>query len=606
MCGIVGYIGRKEALPILETGLERLEYRGYDSVGIALLNNNRFNILKRKGRIANLKSLFRNRIEKGRVGIGHTRWATHGEVTDYNAHPHTDCKNEIAIVHNGIIENFRELKKDLKDIGHIFKSDTDSEVIAHLIEEFYKQCSLEKAVELALNRIKGSYALAITSLREPNKLIGAKLRSPLIVGISGHGYFLASDVPALLDYTKEVIFVNDGEMVILKDKSYEIVDLKGNLKQEPVQLIDWDISFAEKNGFPHFMLKEIHEQPQILENNINLRIKVNKIDLGIEPEFLKKFHKLTIVACGTAYHAAMVGQYLIEKIAKIPVRIETSSEFRYRKIPLKKDSFFIAISQSGETADTIASMELASKKGLKVLSIINVMGSTIARSSDLVIYTYAGPEIGVASTKTYLAQVLILHLLALELARINKTQDEDFIIEYINELKKIPFLAREILEEEKLDIKNLALSYANYSNFLYLGRGINYPSALEGALKLKEISYIHAEGYAGGEMKHGPIALIDENFPVIAICPESLTIEKMFSNILEIKARKGKVISIITEGNDEIKAVSDSYLSIPPMKEELTSFLVPILLQLFAYYLAVERGCDVDRPRNLAKSVTVE
>ncbi|MGE4357482.1 MAG: glutamine--fructose-6-phosphate transaminase (isomerizing), partial [Candidatus Omnitrophota bacterium] len=543
----------------------------------------------------------------GTRGLSHNRWATHGEVSEANAHPHIDCKGEIALVHNGIIENYHILKEQLVKEGHFFRSQTDTEVVVHLIEKYY-QGDLESAVRKALREIKGSYALGIISKREPDKLIGVRCGSPLIVGTGKSGNFIASDIPAILDYTNLVIYLNDYEMAVVKEDQVEIKDYSGRILKRRVNKIPWDISLAEKNGYPHFMLKEIHEQPFVISQICRRRISEEEIlleDMKIPPKDLKKFKKIFIVACGTAYHAGLVGKYIIEELVKIPVEVDTSSEFRYRGPLLDKDTLVLAISQSGETADTLACVKEAQKKeGIKIISICNVIGSSLARSSEGVIYTHAGPEIGVASTKAYTAQLAILYLFAFYLAKIKGRIKKEDLRKLLGEFREIPSKMESMLKEE--EIKEIAQRFFPANCFLYLARGKDYPNALEGALKLKEISYIHAEGYPAGEMKHGPIALIDENMPVVCIIARNKLYEKMLSNIQEVKARKGKVIALASQGDTIIKDYADEIIWLPEINEFFTPLITVIPLQLLAYYIAVFRGCDVDQPRNLAKSVTVE
>jgi len=609
MCGIIGYIGTKEAQPILLNGLRRLEYRGYDSAGITILSPDRalLGIRKLPGKVKQLEELLRNQPLEGFLGLGHSRWATHGLVNYENAHPHTDCSGEIAIVHNGIIENYHLLKERLIKEGHIFRSQTDTEVVAHLIEKYYQE-DLENAVRCALKEIKGSYALGIISSREPGKLIGCRCGSPLIVGVGKDGNFLASDIPAILDYTNLVIYLNDNEMAIITEKQIEIKDFEGRLLKRKVNRIEWDISLAEKNGYPHFMLKEIYEQPYVLNQICKRRLLEKEIlleEMQMENKELKNFKKIFIVACGTAYHAGLVGKYIIEELAGIPVEVDTSSEFRYRSVILDKKSLVLAISQSGETADTLACVREAKQKGIKVISICNVVGSSLTRDSDGVIYTQAGPEIGVASTKAYTAQLAILYLFAFYLAKIKGKIEDKKLGLLLEDFRNLSLHMEKILKEEK-EIKRIAQRFFKVDCFLYLARGRDFPNALEGALKLKEISYIHAEGYPAGEMKHGPIALIDENMPVVCIIPQSRLYEKMLSNLQEVKARKGKVIALATEGDEIIKKHADEIIWLPQVNELFTPLITVLPLQFLAYHIAVLRGCDVDQPRNLAKSVTVE
>ncbi len=607
MCGIVGYIGKKDALPILIEGLKQLEYRGYDSAGVCIVGKGAVKIAKRSGKMKDLVKIIK-KLGHSRIGIGHTRWATHGSPTNLNAHPHTDCTGDIAVVHNGIIENFHELKETLIREGHRFKSETDSEVIAHLIEEYYRG-DLEKAVLKAVRYLKGSFALGVVCSNEPDKLIGARRESPLIVGVGKGENFIASDVPAILKHTKRVIYIDDGEIVSLSKNRVKILDASGKKKKKQIDTIKWNVSSAQKSGFPHFMLKEIHEQPKVLKQIISSRIKgASEIVLdgiNISDAQIKKISNIIILACGTAYHAGMVGKYLIERFTKIPVTVDLSSEFRYRRSIVDKNTLVIAISQSGETADTLAAVKEAKKKGAKILSVCNVVGSSLARISDGVLYTYAGPEIGVASTKAYTAQLAILYLLSFYLAEKRELLRKRVKRFLIKEFKALPRILEKVLENKNY-IKKLAGKHLHYGSFLYLGRNLNFPTALEGALKLKEISYIPAEGYAAGEMKHGPIALIDEYRAVVCIAPDSSIYEKMVSNIQEICARKGKVIIVATEGDSEIKRLTKEVIYVPKTDELFSSIITVLPLQLLAYYIAVKRGCDVDQPRNLAKSVTVE
>jgi glucosamine--fructose-6-phosphate aminotransferase (isomerizing) len=611
MCGIVGYIGSRPAQDILLNGLKRLEYRGYDSSGMCLFLDKKQALSLRKlpGKIKGLETLLRKKPLSGTLGIAHTRWATHGAPNQVNAHPHLDCNGEIALVHNGIIENYLQLKSQLITQGHVFKSLTDTEVIVHLIEDLLVHNSLEEAVRKAVLKLEGSFALAVISQKNPDKLIGARSGSPLIVGVGDRENFLASDVPAILDSTKEVIFLEEREMAVLRRDGYTITDLEGReISRKPVR-ISWDITQAQKQGYRHFMLKEINEQPGIMENLLKMRLgseeRVVFEEQKIPEHIFKEIKNITIVACGTAYHAGLVGKYAIESLCAIPVNVDVSSEFRYRSLLLDDKTLVIAISQSGETADTLAGIREAKRYGAKVLSICNVLGSTLTRESDGVIYTHAGPEIGVASTKAYTAQVLTLYLLAFYLAGIRGVLSAEKIRAYLGELKKIPDQQAEILKKQN-SIASLARRHSHFGSFLYLGRNINFPSALEGALKLKEISYIPAEGYAAGEMKHGPIALIDEYRAVVCLVPQSQVYEKMISNIQEIRARQGKLIVVATVGDAKIKTQAREVVYVPKCHELFSPLLVALPLQLLAYHIAVKRGCDVDQPRNLAKSVTVE
>ncbi len=611
MCGIVGYIGKRPAQDILLNGLKRLEYRGYDSSGMAVIapSKNVLSLRKSPGKISALDKLLKSKSLDGITGIAHTRWATHGAPTQANAHPHVDCDNEIAIVHNGIIENYEILKTQLLKEGHLFSSQTDTEVIVHLIEKFYKDVPLEEAVCRALKLVTGSFAIAVISSREPDKLVGARSGSPLIVGIGKEENFLASDAPAILEYTKDIVFLEEGEVVILSGGDFRIVDLDGNKINRKPERLNWNIEQAQKQGYKHFMLKEINEQPKIIGNLINLRILKNGDIIfkgqNISTEKLKNIRNIFIVACGTAYHAGLVGKYVFESVSRMPTQIDVSSEFRYRDLLINKDTLVLAISQSGETADTLAGVRQARKFGASVFSICNVLGSTLTRESDVVMYTHAGPEIGVASTKAYTAQLVAIYLFALYLAKVRNIMPKEKIDRLIKELELIPKKQTEILKEQDA-IARVARRHSHLGSFLYLGRNINYPSALEGALKLKEISYIPAEGYAAGEMKHGPIALIDEYRAVVCISPASKIYEKMVSNIQEIHSRKGKIIAIATEGDNNIKDLTGEVIYVPRCDELFSPLLVVLPLQLLAYHISVKRGCDVDQPRNLAKSVTVE
>ncbi|MFA5150057.1 MAG: glutamine--fructose-6-phosphate transaminase (isomerizing) [Candidatus Omnitrophota bacterium] len=612
MCGIVGYIGDREAQPILLTGLKRLEYRGYDSSGIAVISpkKNSISVRKSPGKINALERLLKNKPLSGFVGIAHTRWATHGAPTRTNAHPHADCKGEIALVHNGIIENFEPLKAQLIKEGHTFRSQTDTEVIVHLIGKFYKNIPLEKAVCSALKMLVGSFAIGVISSREPAKLVGARSGSPLILGLGKNENFIASDAPAVLESTKDIVFLDENEVAILTKNNFRVTDLNGKSILKKSVRINWDIAKVQKSGFAHFMLKEINEQPQILENLMHSRVdrKTNRItfeEQDIPEGKLKNIKNIFIVACGTAYHAGLAGKYILESVCAIPAQIDVSSEFRYRDLLIGPDTLVMAISQSGETADTLAGVREAKKRGSSVISICNVLGSTLTRESDGIIYTHAGPEIGVASTKAYTAQLLALYLFAFYLARIRNILPPAKIRKYLLDLRRIP-KQQELILKEQNNIARLSRKHSHLGSFLYLGRGINYPSALEGALKLKEVSYIPAEGYAAGEMKHGPIALIDEYRAVVCIAPTSKVYEKMVSNIQEIRSRHGKIIAIASCGDQEVSELTREVIYIPQVDELFSPLLVALPLQLIAYHIATKRGCDVDQPRNLAKSVTVE
>lgn len=610
MCGIIGYIGEKEAQPILLNGLTRLEYRGYDSCGgVSYLNSRKsLSVRKLSGKVKTLEQLLKRRPLGGNVALGHCRWATHGAPNRVNAHPHLDCRGEIALVHNGIIENYAQLKKELIGKGHKFRSQTDTEVIAHLIEEFYRSRPLEEAVRKAVAKLEGSFAIGVMSKKEPGKLVGVRSGSPLIVGVGKNENFLASDVPALLDYTRDIIFLEEGEIVVLTKDGFKVTDFKGIEAPKKPARINWDNSCAQKQGYRHFMLKEIYEQPRVLRQILSSYIKGDVINFGdtpISPALLKTIDNIVIVACGTAYHAGLVGEYALEELARIPVTVDLSSEFRYRTPIIGKKTLVVAISQSGETADTLAAVKEARRRQAKVLSICNVVGSSLMRESDFVLHTLAGPEIGVASTKAYTAQLATLYLLAMHLARVRGKASPVLIRRLIKELRTIALKQEEFLQKGR-DVLKVARSYHRLGSFLYLGRRINYPSALEGALKLKEISYIPAEGYAAGEMKHGPIALIDEYRAVVCIAVDSDIYEKMVSNIQEIRARSGKVVAIASETNTHIKDYAQKTIYVPKTSELFSPLLVALPLQLLAYHIAVVRGCDVDQPRNLAKSVTVE
>ncbi|MFC1630165.1 glutamine--fructose-6-phosphate transaminase (isomerizing) [Patescibacteria group bacterium] len=610
MCGIVGYIGKNTDLGPGIEALKRLEYRGYDSAGIAVFNNGqrRIDSIKSVGRIRNIEEKFFQSKLQGYPYILHTRWSTHGEPNEINAHPHCDCKKNIYLVHNGIIENYKTLKENLQKEGHQFSSDTDTEVLAHLIEKFF-DTNLETAVRKALKLVEGTYGLAIISRDDPQKIVVARNSSPILIGLGEKEFIVASDPTAIIGRTKRVVYLDDKEVAVLTPEHFLITDLSQNHKQKAIEEINWDLTEAKKGGFPHFMLKEISETSEVVENALRGRL-IEKEGLtklgGLEgvQEKLKDIEKIIIVACGTAYYASLVGQYLIEEYAKIPTQVEYGSEFRYRNPVLNSKTAILAVSQSGETADTLASFREAKRRGVLTLGIVNSIGSSLAREVDAGIYNYAGPEIGVGSTKTFISQLTVLTLLALFLGR-QRQMSQVTGQRIVRELQILPKKVQQILSQAS-QVKELAKEYNTYNNFLFLGRKYNYPIALEGALKLKEITYIHAEGYGAGEMKHGPIALIDENFPTLAICPEDSVYEKVVSNMAEIKTRKGKIIALTTEGNKNIKDLADNVLYIPKTLEMLTPILSVIPLQLFAYYVGVLRGCDVDKPRNLAKTVTVE
>ncbi|MDP4187004.1 MAG: glutamine--fructose-6-phosphate transaminase (isomerizing) [Bacteroidota bacterium] len=611
MCGIVGYIGSRDAYPILIQGLKRLEYRGYDSSGIALLNNEP-HVYKRKGKVSDLEDFVAEKNISGNIGIAHTRWATHGEPNDVNAHPHVSENGHFIIVHNGIIENYSILKKKLIDRGYHFKSETDTEVLANLIEYIYikGKVTAEIAVRLALTKVVGAYGLAILCTDEPDKIIAARKGSPLVIGIGEGEYFIGSDATPIVEYTHSVIYLNDNDVAIIKKEELILKTLKNDKLTPKVQQINLEIEDLEKNGFDHFMMKEIFEQPRSILDTFRGRISSDQkeVHLGglyhVMPRLLEA-KRIIIVACGTSWHAGLVGEYLIEEFARIPVEVEYASEFRYRKPIILKDDVIIAISQSGETADTLAAIKLAKKYGALVLGICNVVGSSIPRETDAGVYTHAGPEIGVASTKAFTAQVTVLAMMALILGRKRNVLSQGDYVQLIRELSLIPEKAKKILASDEY-VKAIAKLFKDATNALYLGRGYLYPVALEGALKLKEISYIHAEGYPAAEMKHGPIALIDNKMPVVFIATKDSSYDKIVSNIQEVKARKGIIIAIVTEGDTVIKKLADHVIEVPESDMALAPLLAVIPLQLLSYHIAVMRGCNVDQPRNLAKSVTVE
>ena len=608
MCGIVGYTGFRSCSDILLKGLKCLEYRGYDSWGFTFVVGKELFTIKKAGKISEAENIINKFPEESFSGIGHTRWATHGSPNDINAHPHLDCKEKIAICHNGIIENYGELKKWLQKRGHIFKSETDTEVIAHLLEEFY-QGDMLSAIKKAMLKLVGAFGLAIISGYEPDTLYGARRGSPLVVGIGDREMFLSSDVNALVTHTRKVIYLDDDEIVKLTPTSFKICSLDKDKKEKKIHTVPFDATSIEKGGFSHFMLKEIFEQPESLHNAFRGRMDYERatVKLGglelTESELLS-IKRIKLLGCGTSWHAALVGKYLFEELARIPSEVDYSSEFRYRDPILSEDDLVIAISQSGETADTLAAVREAKRKGAKVLGICNVVGSSIARECGRGVYLHAGPEIGVASTKAFTSQLLVLTLLAILFARLKGMPRRDALIA-LNAIEALPSLAERVLKKAK-KIEDLANSLYTYKNFLYVGRGYQYPIALEGALKLKEISYIHAEGIPAAELKHGPIALVDENMPTVVLATESHILDKVKSNVAEIKARKGRIISIVTEANHEMDDLSDFKFSVPPTPHYLAPILSVIPLQLLAYYVAVLRGCDVDKPRNLAKSVTVK
>ena len=609
MCGIVGYIGDKKAAPILMEGLEHLEYRGYDSAGIALQENKEISVTKEVGKLDELKELMDFSKEKGMKGIGHTRWATHGRPSKINSHPHYDCHNEFAIVHNGIIENFQELKNDLIEKGHDFQSETDTEVISHLIEDKYTS-NLKEAVREAVKDLEGSYALAVLSTKESDKIIGVRKDSPLVIGKSNGENFIASDMTAFLSHTDQFYILDDGEMAEVSKDEINLFDLNGENIEKDIFEVDWDAEMAEKNGYEHYMLKEINEQPDSIRRVLNNRISPAGIDFS-EIEFSKEemaeFDKLYIVACGTAYHSGLVGEYLIEEMVNIPVEVEVASEFRYKEPILDKNTLVVVVSQSGETADTLAALRLAKEKGSKVLAFVNVKGSTISREADEVIYLKAGPEIAVASTKAYVNMVTAFYLLTLYLGEIKGSIAREKEDKMIKDVLRLPELARETIKRSEKIVKDKAKEFKDINSSFFIGRNIDYTLALEGALKLKEISYIHAEAYPAGELKHGTLALIEEGTPVIAVATRQNVLDKTISNIEEVRARGGDILGLVLPNSDiDYEETMDQIIEIPEVDEMVSSILTIIPLQLLAYYAAVYRDCDIDQPRNLAKSVTVE
>ncbi len=609
MCGIVGYIGPRQAAGLLLEGLRRLEYRGYDSAGIAVVNGHGLKIMKAAGKLSVLEGELNQDLPQGTIGIGHTRWATHGAPTTTNAHPHTDQSGRIAVIHNGIIENSGAIRKALEQRGHTFKSDTDTEVLAHLVGEFYHG-NLEDAVASALRDVEGAYGLAFISSDEPGVIVAARNGSPLLVGVGENEFFVASDASPLLQHTRAVVYLDDGEMVVLTRDGYRVRNLETARISKPVNQIDWDLATVERGGYPHFMLKEICEQPESICNTLRGHLLEDEgtarvSGLNLTDEELKQFERVIITACGTSWHSGIIGEYMLEEMARLPVEVQYASEFRYRNPVVDPKTLVIGISQSGETADTLAAIREAKRRGGRTIGLVNVVGSTIAREVDGGIYLHAGPEIGVASTKAFTSQVAALSLITLRIARLRNLsilQGRQFI----HALQQLPEQVSQILERTS-EIEALADRFLKTTkNALYLGRGVNFPVALEGALKLKEISYIHAEGYPAAEMKHGPIALIDENMPVVFIAPRDAVHSKIVSNIEEVKARGGKVIALINGGDAEIERLADATFTIPETLDLLTPILTSIPLQLLSYYVAVSRGCNVDQPRNLAKSVTVE
>jgi len=609
MCGIIGYIGPKDIIPVLVEGLKKLEYRGYDSAGVAVVQDGQVQLRRIKGKIADLvKSLDGDSIT-GQYGLGHTRWATHGQPSEENAHPHQDCTGKIVVVHNGIIENYLTLKKTLKEEGHEFQTETDTEIIAHLIEKHFDGV-LEKAVQKALQELEGAFAIAVLSTEDKEKIVAAKYGPPACVGVGEGEYLISSDINPLLSYTNDIVFMNDGEMAIIEKDGVRFTDFEGKALEKTPEHLVWSPLMIEKRGYKHFMLKEIFEQPQVVRDTFEDRISletgtINLGEIGIQPGLLKKISRVVIIACGTSYHAGLVGKYLIETLARVPVDVEWASEYRYRDFILDDRALVVVISQSGETADTLAALRAVKEQNPLTLAISNVVNSSIVRESQGLLSTHAGPEIGVAATKTFTAQMAALVLLAVHLAQVKGAIDDRESLKLVQNMQRIPHQIEIILNRAQ-SIEKLALEFMHYSHFLYLGRWINFPIAMEGALKLKEISYMHAEGYAGGEMKHGPIALIAENMPTMVIVPKDRVYDKMLSNVSEIKARIGYIVAVAFDQDKEIREKVDSVIPIPSTHQLFTPFLTTVPLQLFAYYIAARRGADVDQPRNLAKSVTVE
>ncbi|WP_339866835.1 glutamine--fructose-6-phosphate transaminase (isomerizing) [uncultured Algoriphagus sp.] len=613
MCGIVAYVGQQEALPIIIKGLRRLEYRGYDSAGVALLDNSGLSIYKKKGKVSELEKHLESSADlNAHIGIGHTRWATHGEPNDVNAHPHYSSSEKLAMIHNGIIENYEVLKMDLQKKGYTFQSDTDTEVFIKFIEDIQlnNHCSLEEALRLALHKVVGAYAIVLINKEEPDTLIAARKGSPLVIGVGEDEYFLASDATPIIEYTNKVVYLDDFEIAVIRNNRLQIKTIE-NVETNPyINQLEMELEAIEKGGYEHFMLKEIYEQPKSIADCLRGRLdaKSGRLVLGGLRDYMNKFQnaeRIIITACGTSWHAGLVAEYLFEEFARVPVEVEYASEFRYRNPVVGEKDFIIAISQSGETADTLAAIELAKSKGATIFGVCNVVGSSIPRATHAGSYTHAGPEIGVASTKAFTAQISVLAMMALKLGYQRGTLPEGKYVQLLHELEAIPSKVEKALKSNDA-IKYIAEEYKDVRNALYLGRGYNFPVALEGALKLKEISYIHAEGYPAAEMKHGPIALIDEEMPVFFIATKDSSYEKVVSNIQEVKARKGKVIAVVTEGDTQVKAIADHVIEIPETHEAFAPLVAVVPLQLLSYHIAVLRGCNVDQPRNLAKSVTVE
>lgn len=609
MCGIVGYIGPREVVPILLEGLEKLEYRGYDSAGVTVPENGGLKVLKKVGKLAALKEKLNGCSYEACIGIGHTRWATHGKPSDENAHPHTDCTGKFAVVHNGIIENYITLKEWLQSKGHVFHSQTDTEVLPHLIEHFYDGDLVETVLKV-IPKLEGSFAIAVVCAHEPDKMVAVRQDSPLVVGLGNGENFLASDIPAILKHTRHTYILNDGEVVVLETGQVRVMDRKGNEIHKEVLEVNWEAEQAEKNGYDHFMLKEIHEQPRALRDTLSGRISpdgsaVLLDEVKLSAEDVKGIKKIFITACGTAYHAGLVGKYIIERLVRLPVEVDIASEFRYRHPIIEPGTLVVVVSQSGETADTLAALREARRQGARVVAVTNVVGSSVSREADDVIYTWAGPEIAVASTKAYTTQLVAMYLLALYLAGVRETVQPDEIQDILLGMKKLASKAQTILDNTR-EVKDYAQEFAGCKDLFFIGRGLDYAVALEGSLKLKEISYIHAEAYAAGELKHGTLALIEDNMPVVALATQDTLFDKMVSNIQEVNARGASVVALAMKGLTEVEKVTDKVVYIPKTHPLLAPVLTVIPLQLLAYHTAVARGCDVDKPRNLAKSVTVE
>jgi glucosamine--fructose-6-phosphate aminotransferase (isomerizing) len=614
MCGIIGYIGSKPVVPVLIEGLRKMEYRGYDSAGVALVSPEGIALRRSAGKLANLETAIKTEPVDGLYGVGHTRWATHGRPTEENAHPHRDCTGRIVVVHNGIIENYLDLKRELQHQGHEFTTETDTEIVAHLVEREMRDDGLENAVRRALVYMRGMFAIVLVSADDPEKIVAVRNGPPIVIGLGDDEFFVASDIPAILSHTRDVVFLADEEMAIITRSGVQFTDYAGGAVSKTTQRVLWDPIAAEKGGHKHFMLKEIYEQPTAAQDTILGRVSLDRgqiflEDLHLSEDVFRSLEKVTIIACGTSWHSGLVGKYLIEALAQVPVEVDYGSEYRYRNPIVSKNTLAIVITQSGETADTLAALREAKRKGAASVAICNVVGSMATREADGTVYTHAGPEIGVASTKAFTSQLVALQLLALYMAQVRKTLDSAAIRRHIEELLQLPNIIERAVKASA-PMEKVAERFYNRTDFLFLGRGINYPIALEGALKLKEISYIHAEGYPAGEMKHGPIALIDERMPIVAIAPNDHVFEKMVGNVQEAKARGGSVIAIATDGDPRMAAVldpqKDVMISMPATTEMLTPIVMTIPLQLLAYHIAVRRGCDVDQPRNLAKSVTVE